>query len=179
VLLNYGTYFYKVDTPYNKLRVDNERCRHVYNRTITCRALFVQNNLYLYNPVKQLCCTLVPDLPPTPPNWLKNSVSRGYGNYQNTNSTVWYHASEDELYYASVGGDLRQPNQPVAVMDSTGMGTAIEWNTFFDTMIPDELFALPSGSNYNCDSACSPDGPLYLDLDMPFIRHAMVHHETV
>jgi len=166
-ILEYGLWYYDFTHYPGLLRQDNDiDCGHGLGNY--CRAIFKNNNLYLYNPSEGNCCQCWQDLPPSSPNFLVNqSTFIDYTIYipLQENSSRWLFDTESNsthYYYADAETGL-----PVA---DSGDGSDLYWfnNTVVDELDPN-VFYLPSSCSRRCDVLAQVPKTLY-----QFLRHYLL-----
>jgi len=121
-----------------------------------CNWIFLQHNCYLFVPTMNLCCLAVPEIEPTPPNWIDalNHTYIGIDTYVGEPAYHWTFVDGDNVthtYYQRVSNPAF-PFAMVGHQDNTY--DALE---FFDSemveMFRDGTFELPSAA---CATACPP-----------------------
>jgi len=158
-LIDFAVYY--VDATNNSLRQDVESCSH--NKTIGyCQWYFLNHNVYLSVPTSQVCCLAVPNLGPTPPDWIEklNHTYMGVDTYLGEKVHYWIFVDGDGVqhkYYVRVS-DPRFP------FSQTGDMNGDSANEYFDSKLvdvfPASTFVLPSAT---CLQAC----PKWLGLSEP------------
>eukprot|EP01084_Bolivina_argentea_P146316 256240_1 len=130
----------------------------------SCRGIFKNNNFYQYAPDKNLCCLAIPDLAPTPPNWLVNrSTSIGNSMYQWTGipSQGWIFESSKleppHTYYSDLSNGL-----PVAERGGApGSATDLIWYSVSTSRYNESVFYLPN----HCEKPCFENTGKYIILE--------------
>eukprot|EP01121_Diplochlamys_sp_Union-15-3_P020819 TRINITY_DN823_c0_g1_i1.p1 TRINITY_DN823_c0_g1~~TRINITY_DN823_c0_g1_i1.p1 ORF type:complete len:206 (-),score=30.88 TRINITY_DN823_c0_g1_i1:72-689(-) len=161
VLQDVATYY--VDATQNALRMDIEQCTDNSGKNIGwCSFYFVNNNTYYLQPAQSICCLAIPNLGPTPPDWIEklNHTFLGASTYLGERAysfkftedgTTWHY------YYLRVS----DPRFPFA---QAGDGSA---NEYFNSQLVDRFdpttFKLPSATCANsCPSAIKQQAHSYV-----------------
>jgi len=154
ILTDFATYY--VDATVNSLRMDEEYCSLSNKLVGVCNWYLVNHNAYVYSPVMSLCCLAVPNLGPTPPNWIQelNHTYIGVDAYVGEPAHKWNFTDGDGLvhtYYQRVS-DPRYPFAMVGNQDN--VYDALEfYNSEMIDFFPSGIFTLPMSS---CATSCPP-----------------------
>jgi len=103
------------------------------------------NNAYKYTENDGVCCLAIPNLGPTPPNWLQNATFSRFTKYVNEPVYMFNYVDDEgyhHQYYQSPTGI------PVAFGDGS---SANEFNSFQPGVVPSpSVFNLPGKCNQAC-----------------------------
>jgi len=166
--VNFGVYYYDfANGPLSQgqMRIDGRQTCGT-NRNQRCTEYFTNNNYYVYTPDTDTCCLSIPNLAPTPPQWLRPATLVGATNYVNL-PVLKYNFYDDNnylhFYFQGLNG------YPVAFGDHNPLGTVIEFNLFQPGIIPSPtIFVLPFAKcHVECPSELRRDRKSVL----PWINH--------
>jgi len=153
-LTDFATYY--IDATMNVLRMDEEYCTMSNKLVGTCIWYFLNHNIYLNVPTQTLCCLAVPNLGPTPPDWIQklNHTYLGLDTYVGEPAYKTNFTDGDGVvhtYYQRVS----DPRFPFAMVGN--MENVYDVLEFFSSEIvanfSSDLFQLPPA----CTAACPMD----------------------
>jgi len=148
-LLEKGLWYYNVTVTPGLLRQDNDMDCPISAFNKVCRAIFKNNNVYLYNPGDGgLCCQCWKDVPPTPPDWLVRAGAKETSSnteYKPLNAVCSEWKTNFDSYYANVNNSY-----PVA---EPGGGTTIQWTNISTNAneFNSGVFYTPNDCNKGCN----------------------------
>jgi len=144
---------YLVDATRNALRMDEEYCMMSGKLVGVCNWIFINHNIYLAIPVTNTCCLAVPNLGPTPPDWIEklNHTYQGMDTYLGEPAYHWMFYDGDggsHIYYQRVA----DPRFPFAQVGTKAVDDALEYfNSEMVMQWDPDTFKLPSAA---CSMAC-------------------------